>query len=159
MGFFKISTTEQGLLSTVQSAGGLGISLLLLLWGDKMGRLKTVAFGTALLAAGSLFTALGADYSQILIFALVAGIGYTFIDIMSNAAVVDIFPDRKKTALPMMHMTYGIGAVIGPFFATAIVDPNILSTFSRPFLIVGIAEIAALALFGVASARMRGKIT
>jgi fucose permease len=155
MGFFKIGTTEQGFLTTLQSAGGLAISLLLLFFGDKMGRLKMVAFGVALLAAGSLLTALGVEYVQVLLFALVAGVGYTFIDIMSNAAIMDIFPGRKKTALPMMHMTYGIGAVIGPFFTTAIVDPQILSSFGRPFLTVGIAGFAALALFAAASGRIK----
>lgn len=155
MGFLKIGTTEQGLLTTVQSAGGLAVSLLLLLRGERLGRLKMVAFGTSLLAAGSLMTALSLDYGQVLLFALVAGVGYTFIDIMSNAAIVDIFPDRKKTALPMMHMTYGVGAVIGPFFATAVVNPEILASFSRPFLIVGITGFAALALFLFASGRVK----
>ncbi len=155
MGFFKIGTAEQGFLTTVQSAGGLAVSLLLLFWGERMGRLKMVAFGIALLAAGSLSTALSVDYGQVLLFALIAGVGYTFIDIMSNAAIVDIFPDRKKTALPMMHMTYGIGAVIGPFFATAVVDPNLLASFGRPFLIVGVAGFAAFVLFVVASCRVK----
>jgi len=155
MGFLGTGTTEQGFLTTLQSAGGLSVSLLLLFFGDKMGRLKAIAFGTAMLAAGSLFTAFGTNYMQVLLFALVAGVGYTFIDIMGNAAIVDIFPDRKKTALPMLHMTYAVGAVIGPFFATAVVDPNVFASFSRPFLIVGIAGFAAIGILAAASRRMQ----
>ena len=154
MGFLGISTTQQGFLITIQCIGGLGVSLLCVFFGERFNKLSMIALGIILLSAGSLATVFGVNYIQIMLFALVAGIGYTFMDIMENAAVVDYFPTKTKTALPTLHMTFGIGAVIGPFFATAVVDPNVLSTFTRPFLVVGIAGLAVLVVFFIASRRM-----
>lgn len=158
MGYFGIGTTQQGFLTTIQCIGGMGVSLLCVFFGERMNKLRMIGLGIILLIAGSLATAFGTSYMQIVLFALVAGIGYTFMDIMENAAVVDIFPTKTKTALPAMHMTFGIGAMVGPyFFVSLMVDPNALATFARPFVIVGIAGIAVLALFIIASRRMLGK--
>ena len=154
MGFLGINTTQQGFLSTIQGIGGLGVAMLCVFLGERMSKLWMIGFGIALLSAGSLATVFGVDFIQVTMFALVAGIGYTFMDIMENAAAVEIFPKKTKTVLPTLHMTFGIGAVIGPFFATWIVDPNVLSSFTRPFLVVAIAGFAVLALFIVAARRM-----
>jgi predicted MFS family arabinose efflux permease len=157
MNFFGISTTQQGFLITIQCIGGLGVSLLCVFFGERMSKLKMIAFGIILLSVGSLATVFSVNYLQVMMFALIGGIGYNFMDIMENAAVVEIFPDKTKTALPALHMTFGIGAVAGPFFATAVVDPDVLSSFSRPFLVVGIAGFAVLAVFLIASGGMRGQ--
>lgn len=155
MNFFDINSAEQGLLITIQCIGGMAVSLLCVFFGEKMNKLGMIGVGIALLAFGSLATAFGANYMQMMLFALVAGVGYTFMDIMENAAVVDIFPERKKTALPLLHMTYGVGAVIGPFFATAVVDPDMPSSFGRPFFFVAVAGVVVLAFFLVASRKIK----
>ena len=156
MGFLGTNTVEQGFLTTIQCIGGLGVSLFCVFLGEKLNKLTMIGMGIILLCAGSIATAFGANYIQVMLFALIAGIGYTFMDIMENASVVDIFGARTKTALPTLHMTFGIGAMIGPFFATAVVDPNLLSSFSRPFLIVGVAAAGVFILFVAASRRMFG---
>ncbi len=157
MGFFGTNTVEQGFLTTIQCIGGLGVSFFCVFLGEKLNKLTMIGFGIILLCAGSIATVFGTNYMQIVLFALIAGIGYTFMDIMENASVVDVFGTRTKTALPILHMTFGIGAMVGPYFATAVVDPNLLSSFSRPFLIVGIAAVGVFILFVFASRRMFGK--
>lgn len=157
MGFFGTNTVEQGFLTTIQCIGGLGVSFFCVFFGEKLNKMTMIGFGIILLCAGSLATVFGTNYMQIVLFALVAGIGYTFMDIMENASVVDIFGSRTKTALPTLHMTFGIGAMVGPYFATAVVDPNLLSSFSWPFLIVGIATAGIFILFVFASRRMKGE--
>ncbi len=155
---FGVGSTEQGFLTTVQCIGGMGVSLLCVFFGEKMNKLWMIGLGIMLLFAGSLATVFGTSYQQVMLFAFVAGVGYTFMDIMENAAVVEIFPDRNKTALPTLHMTFGIGAMAGPyFFVTAIVDPAVPASFSSPFLIVAIAAAAVFVLFVIASGRMFGK--
>jgi fucose permease len=155
---FSIGSPEQGLLTTVQCVGGMGVSLLCVFFGEKMNKLWMIGLGILLLITGSLLTVLSASYMQVMLFALVAGIGYTLMDIMENAAAVEVFKDRSKTALPILHMTFGIGAMAGPYFLVAsVVDPNMPSTFSRPFLIVAIAAAAVFVLFMVARSRMLGK--
>jgi len=154
MNFFGLSSTEQGFLTTIQCIGGLGVALMCVFIGERMNKLRMIAIGIALLFAGSLATAFGVNYIQIILFALIAGIGYTFMDIMENASVVDIFPNRTKTVLPMLHMNYGIGAMIGPFFATAVVDPNTPSSFGRPFLFVAVASMVVFVFLLIASRRM-----
>lgn len=158
MAALGVNSTQQGFLTTVQCIGGMGVSLLCVFFGEKLNKLWMIGFGIILLSAGSLATVFGTSYEQVMLYALIAGIGYTFMDIMENAAVVEIFPDRNKTALPTLHMTFGIGAMAGPyFFVTSIVDPNMPATFTRPFLVVAVAMAAVFVLFLVASRRMFGK--
>jgi len=155
---FGIDSTQQGFLTTIQCIGGMGVSLLCVFFGEKMNKRWMIGFGIVLLCAGSLATAFGTNYMQVLLFALVAGVGYTFMDIMENATAVEVFGDRSKTALPTLHMTFGIGAMVGPyFFVTSIVDPNVSSSFAKPFLIVAFAGVAVFVLFLIASRRMFGK--
>lgn len=152
MNRFGISSTQQGFLTTIQCIGGMGVSFICVFWGEKIRKMRAIGLGIILLCAGSFFTAVGADYLQLLAFALIAGIGYTFMDIMVNAAAVEVFPGRSKTALPTMHMAFGIGAMAGPyFFVTSIVDPAKPATFALPFWIVGIAAAAVFVLFLIAS--------
>lgn len=158
MNYFGIDTTQQGFLTTIQCIGGMGVSLLCIFFGEKMNKLWMIGFGIVLLSVGSLATAFGSSFMQVMLFALIAGIGYTFMDIMENAAVVEIFPAKTKTALPTLHMTFGIGAMAGPyFFVSLLVDPGVPASFSKTFLIVGIAAAAVLVLFLIASRRMFGK--
>lgn len=154
----SIDSTQQGFLTTVQCIGGMGVSLLCVFFGEKLNKLWMIGLGILLLFAGSIMTVLSDTYGQVMLFALVAGIGYTFMDIMENAAVVEIFPDRNKTALPTLHMTFGIGAMAGPyFFVTSVVNPDVPATFTRPFLIVAIAAAAVFVFFLIAGRRMFGK--
>ena len=158
MKHFSMDTTQQGFLTTIQCIGGLGVSLLCIFFGERMNKLKMIGMGIILLSAGSLATAFSASYLQLMLFALVAGVGYTFMDIMENAAVVDFFPTKAKTALPTLHMTFGIGSMVAPyFFVSLLVDPDVSASFSKTFFIAGIAGVAVLALFLFSSRRMFGK--
>ena len=147
MDYFSISKTQQGLILTAQSVGMLGATIFLALWGERYNKINALAFGTALFALGAVaiglspFYASGGGYVLLLLLVLFTGIGFTFIDVMVNGIITDNSGRAKKTLLPLAHAFFGVGSMCAPLLVTAVVRPQIPSTFASPFSIIGAAAV------------------
>ncbi len=145
MKYFNITESRHGFIITVQSIGGIITAVWLSLFGERYNKIYVISFCLALMAAGSILTGTvpaylpdGGGYMLLLIFVLFAGVGYTGIDVMMNGVITETYAERKNTILPIAHAFYSTGAMAAPVFVTLTVDAMKPSTFSSPFLIIGI---------------------
>ena len=145
MGFFGIDETKTGLIMTVQSIGGIIMTILLGLFGERINKLHGVAIGMGLLGVASLLVGLlpycfasGSGYGWLLAFSLLAGIGSLTVDLLINGLVADVYPDRKNVFLPYVHAFYGVGAMLAPLYVSMLTSQEKPATFALPYLILGI---------------------
>lgn len=85
-----------------------------------------------------------------------AGLGFISIDLLTNSVVADVFQGNENRVLPYVHAFYGGGAMLAPVFVTALVSPERPESFALPYLIIGMAALAAAAALAVTGVRIRG---
>ena len=155
MEFYGINAPQQGLIMTMQSIGSLGAGIFVALQGEKYNKINVVALGILILSViGAAITAIP-TYIILLLLVLVMGIGTSFIDILMNSVVTDVYPKQKNTLLPFVHGVFSTGATVVPIIVTRIVEPSIPESFSYPFRVLAISAAAAFALFYISGRRIR----
>ena len=122
MKYFNITESRHGFIITVQSIGGIITAIWLSLFGERYNKIYVISLCLALMAAGSILTGVipaffpAGGYMLLLVFVLIAGIGYTGIDVMMNGVITETYPERKSTILPVAHAFYSTGAMVAPLF-------------------------------------------
>ena len=161
MKFFGITEGSHGLILTIQSVGGIATAIWLSLVGEKYNKIYVVSACLALMSAGSILSGLipsfypdGGGYGLLLVFVLLAGIGYTGIDVMMNGVIAETFPENKETILPIAHAFYSTGAMAAPVFVTLVADTGRPSSFSVPFILIGIVSVLVFAGYLVSGRRI-----
>jgi fucose permease len=158
MRFYSISEAEQGFITTILSVGGITSAVLCSLFGERFKKLKVLGYGLGLLALTTVLIGLAPPYYAVVICALFAGIAYTLIDIMVSSTFTQYFSSNAKTLLPMAHMFFGIGAMIGPYMMTAIVNPDIARSFTLPFLLIGGLTAVTFALYSLSARKVSSAV-
>jgi len=155
MEFFSINATQQGFIMTIQSLGSLGAALFIALKGERYNKIHTIAFG--LFVIGIMSAAIGfvSIYAIFLIMVVIFGFGNTFIDIMMNGVVSDVYPKKKNTLLPLVHAFFAVGAMLTPWVVTLTANPDDPDTFSRPFRVFCIFALAIGVLYLIAGRRIK----
>lgn len=72
-----------------------------------------------------------------------------------NGAIADIYPKEKTTLLPLTHAFYGTGSMLSPLFVTAMTNPALPQTFSKPYLLHGILSLGLCIVCAVVMTRAR----
>ena len=161
MAYLGIDEVRNGAIMSVQSVGCLAVAVFLGLFGERLNKILALAVGLGLLGAAGLCIGLmpwlaGGSYALMLGFSLVAGLGFISIDLLTNSVVADVFQGNKNRVLPYVHAFYGGGAMLAPVFVTALVSPERPESFALPYLIIGMAALAAAAALAVTGVRIRG---
>lgn len=161
MNFFRIDESKQGMILTVQSIGGIVMTILLGLYGERINKIHGIAVGLGLMGAASvligtipLFCGIGSGYGLMLAFSLIAGLGSITVDLLMNGVITDVYPEKKNTFLPYVHACYGIGAMIAPTYVSLLASPEAPETFATPYLILGIAAVVICAALLCNAARV-----
>lgn len=161
MDFFQTTESRQGFVITIQSIGGIITAIWLSLFGERYNKIRVIAICLALLAAGSILIGSipsmsygSGGYFLLLLFVILAGVGYTGIDVMMNGVITEIYPNNKNTLLPTAHAFFSSGAMAAPFFVTAIVNPAEPSSFALPFLVIGIMTAIVFAVYSILGQRI-----
>lgn len=148
MGFFRIDESRQGMILTVQSIGGIVMTVLLGLYGERINKIHGIALGLGVMGVASVligtipaYCRIGSGYGLMLAFSLLAGLGSLTVDLLMNGVITDVFPDRKNVFLPYVHAFYGVGAMLAPMYVSALADPGAPETFAVPYLILGILAV------------------
>lgn len=151
MAFFGITETQLGLILTVQALGCIVISVFLALYGERFNKLHGVILGLVLLGLAALligtmtlYCKKGEGYLAMLVFSIIAGVGFILIDLLMNGVVADIYPGNKNTLLPFVHAFYGTGAMLAPLYVNALVNPGLSASFALPYRFIGIAATIVL---------------
>lgn len=149
MGFFSIDESKTGMILTVQSIGGIIMTVVLGLFGERINKLHGVAVGMGVMGIASLLVGTiplysrdGSGYGLLLAFSLLAGLGSLTVDLLMNGVIADMYPDRKSTFLPYVHAFYGVGAMLAPLYVSALTSPEKAESFATCYLILGILAVA-----------------
>ena len=164
MAFFGITESRQGFVMTIQSLGGIVMTVLLGLFGERLHKLYGLLAGAVLVGVAGVtigtMPLYGNDsYGLLLVFALIGGVGYITIDLLMNGVIADVFPEKKSTLLPIVHGFYGLGAMLAPLLVTWLTDSSRPATFAVPYLVLGAAALVLaegfprqlIAIFGAAN--------
>lgn len=158
MAFFGITESRQGFVMTIQSLGGIVMTVLLGLFGERLHKLYGLLAGAVLVGVAGVtigtMPLYGNDsYGLLLVFTLIGGVGYITIDLLMNGVIADVFPEKKSTLLPIVHGFYGLGAMLAPLLVTWLTDSGSPATFAVPYLVLGAAALVLGAVFWAVSRR------
>lgn len=162
MAFFGIDETKQGMILTVQSIGGIIVTILLGLYGERMNKIHGLALGLGLMGVASvligtipLYCDVNTGYGLMLAFSLLAGLGSITVDCLMNGVISDVYPDKKSTFLPYVHASYGVGAVLAPSFVSLLASPDAPASFAMPYLVLGIVAVIITAVLFLNARRVK----
>ena len=131
MQFFRIDESRQGMILTVQSIGGIVMTILLGLYGERINKIHGIALGLGVMGVASVligtipaYCRMGSGYGLMLVFSLLAGLGSLTVDLLMNGVITDVFPERKNVFLPYVHAFYGVGAMLAPMYVSALAAPD-----------------------------------
>lgn len=148
MNFFIIDESRQGMVLTVQSIGGIVMTVLLGLYGERINKIHGIALGLGVMGIASvligtipMYCEIGSGYGLMLVFSLIAGLGSLTVDLLMNGVITDVYPQRKNTFLPYVHAFYGIGAMLAPVYVSALAAPEAPETFAMPYMVLGIVSV------------------
>gem|GEM_PF-333136 len=151
MAFFSITETQLGLVLTVQAIGCILVSVFLALFGERFNKLRGITVGLSLMGAAALLIGTmtlyckpGNGYILMLVFSLIAGLGYITIDLLMNGVIADVYPSQKNTLLPFVHAFYGTGAMLAPLYVNALINPELSESFALPYRYIGLVAVVIL---------------
>jgi fucose permease len=84
---------------------------------DRLGQRPVLLLGIGLLAAGICGVAISQALLLTLACALVAGLGHGAIAVSTNVLIAQVFAARSASALNLINVFFGVGAVTGPAIA------------------------------------------
>jgi len=109
------------------------------------GRLKPFAVAGSLGLAGGLYlVSTASSYPMAAAGMALFGIGGAFTEIAGNAAIVDLHPDRRTTALNFYHLMFGVAALAGPRLSGLLIAEG--SGWRTAYLMAAIAALLPLPL-------------
>ena len=106
-----------GAVFTALFAGALAAQLGVGFLNDRFGQRPTLGAGMLLLGGGALGMALSRALPLTLACAAVAGLGHGALVVTLHVLVAQLFPTRSVSALNLINVFFGIGAVSGPALA------------------------------------------
>src|SRR4051794_28513279 len=106
-----------GAIFTALFLGGFMTQLIAGPLNDRFGQRPVLLAGVGLLAAGICGIAVSHSLPLTLACALVAGLGHGAIDVSTNVLIAQVFAARSASALNLLNVFFGVGAVAGPAIA------------------------------------------
>ncbi|MBN2073025.1 MAG: MFS transporter [Actinobacteria bacterium] len=133
---YGISLSSGGLIVLFQGIGGILALFLGLMFAERFRKslLINIAFSVFIL---SLFAiTLKPSYGLLLLMFFVAGAGIKLVDAVLNACISDIYPERLGLYMNLLHASFGIGSLTGPFFSGILIGKG--PDWNTVFLVIGI---------------------
>ena len=121
---FDVSDSATGQLATLTAACSGLTALLAAPWMDRWSRRAWLRFECALLAVGTLLSALAPTFGLLLAARAIAGVGGAIIFANCLAATADLFPDtaQRNRVIGLLNTAATLGAVVGLPALTQIAD-------------------------------------
>ncbi len=125
MSDYNLTMSQGGLLMTVFNVGGIVVLLGMLYFSDRIRKSKLVYYGFLITSISLAFTGLFTNSYLLLLFSFVIlGSSTKVFDVSVNAYVNDINTKGREFFLQMLHTSFGIGAVLGPAYASFMIISN-----------------------------------
>ena len=120
---WAMTDRDAGTLFTAQFTGALAATSGAALIAGRIGRARALAAGFALLASG--IGVLGVASRPVgLAAALVYGLGLGLVLPLTNIAVAALYPARAASALSLVNVSWGAGAVLWPLVVRGVAAPG-----------------------------------
>ena len=103
-----------GAIFTALFLGGFITQLIAGTLNDRLGQRPVLLLGIGLLAAGICGIAVSHALPLTLACALIAGLGHGAVGVSTNVLIAEVFAARSASALNLLNVFFGIGAVAGP---------------------------------------------
>ncbi|HHU63569.1 MAG TPA: MFS transporter [Clostridiales bacterium] len=142
---YAIKWSQGGLISTFQSIGGILAFVFGGLLADKMKKTKLIGISFILYILSLLLISLAPVYLVLLCLFFILGLGTNLLDILANAYISDLHPERRGVVLNLLHTFFGVGAFIGPLFSSLLIEQGV--HWNVVFRILGIVCGVLLVLF------------
>ncbi len=125
MSDYNLTMSQGGLLQTVFNIGGIVALLCMLYFSDRIRKSKLVYYGFLITSVSLAFIGLFTNSYLLLLFSFVIlGSSTKVFDVSVNAYVNDINTKGREFFLQMLHTSFGIGAVLGPAYASFMIISN-----------------------------------
>lgn len=154
---YQIRLSQGGLMTTAQSIGGMLAVLFVGIMAGRFKKTKLIIISFLVFGASLLLVSLSDIYAVLLVVFFVFGAGSRMADTLLNAYVSDLYNKKRGYYLNLLHMYFGIGALIGPIYVRFILEQNISWTFV--FSLLGIISIASALLLPIALRRAAKKMS
>ena len=154
MEYYGITAAQQGFVVTMQSVGGIAAALFVSLRGERYNKINVIALGVIIICLSCAAVGLVPAYRMLVLIVVVLGIGNSFVDVMMNGVIADVYPGKKNTLLPITHGFFVLGAMFSPMFVGFTVDPDAPVSFAYPFRIICIGAVAIFLLYFLSSRRI-----
>ncbi len=142
MAYFGTDSVGQGLIISVQAAGGIAVAVLFTLFGERFHKIRVIWRGLFVLGAASaaigivpLLTGPAGGYAAVLMFGAAAGCGFTMVDVMMNASVPEVFPTERDAVFPLVHASYSVGSMVSPVMTSLLIAAAAPKTYALPFAV------------------------
>lgn len=162
---YNLKFSQGGLISTFQSLGNVLSILLGGFLADFIKKSKLVCIAFFVYIISLLFISIELSFFILLIMFFILGASTKMIDMIINAFISDLHPERRTFYLGLLHAAYGIGALIGPLYSRTILNSS--SIWNQAFRLLGVICLAILIGFIIiltrtknqekANARVKGK--
>ena len=116
------SLSVMGRLMSAIFLGSLAAQLVSGWASDRFGRRIVLAVGLLLLAAMGLVIALATALPLTLAAGIVYGIGYGAFSLSGNVMTSELVPARRASAVNLVNMFFGVGAVVGPLVVSVLLQ-------------------------------------
>ncbi|MBC8537498.1 MFS transporter [Christensenellaceae bacterium NSJ-63] len=146
MSYFGTSTTDQGLISTIQYAGGLTMALIIFFFGERFNKVHAVTISLSVLALSCIAIFFAPTFGVMLCIIFFCGTGTTTLDSMGNSLLPLLYPERKHIYVPMLHSIHSTGAMVTPLLLPLLVNMEQPGTFRNGYLAIGIVGAVGILL-------------
>lgn len=151
---FSISSTETGFLIFTMALGflaALGASFPL----TKLFNNKSLTVITQLALSGSLILVSQSwEYHHLLVLFFIIGFSEGLLQLLINSTISTIYPANRSSALSILHLFFGMGAVAGPLLGGYFAGP----TWQDAYLFSGLFAIPTSFLFLISVFPVRPQI-
>ncbi len=133
---YKLQLSQAGLISTFQSIGGLIFTILGGILADYIKKSRLIGLTFFTYSVSLLALAFAPTYAVVLALFFTLGASTRMLDVVLNAYVSDINPNRRGFHLTLLGISFGIGGLLGPLFSTVFRNSGL--KWYNTFLILGI---------------------
>ena len=116
------SLAALGRLTVAIFAGSIAAQFLAGWASDRFGRRPVLTAGLLLLAAMGGVIALATSLRLVLAASVIYGIGYGAFSLSGNVMTSELVPERRASAVNLVNMFFGLGAVVGPLVVSVLLE-------------------------------------
>lgn len=136
---FAMTPSQVGYVNSTAAIGMLMANMVGGMVSDRLGKHWLYIGGGALAAVMTLWQSALVLYLPFLMISFVAGVGRAMTNLTGNALVADLHPERRGFYVGMIHVLFGMGALVGPLIGTAFLQAGL--DWRSVYAMIAIAQI------------------